>query len=61
MIYLATDCGGYLCTSSRHALIVTWLNTSQRNQDGDRLDMSEVLKSFISELNVAQKDSVVAG
>jgi len=50
-----------LCTSSRHALIVTWLNTSQRNQDGDRLDMSEVLKSFISELNVAQKDSVVAG
>ena len=31
--YLATDSGGYLCTSSLWALITAWLGASQKGQD----------------------------
>ena len=48
-MYLAIDCGGYMCMNSLCALIVVWLDASQRSQGGVELNKSarEMQNNFI--------------
>jgi len=39
--YLVVDNGGYVYTNNLRVLITAWLNVSQRNRDGVRLNRSD--------------------